>query len=71
MEQNGHCHVAIDHADIGTFVSNLRSNYKRYQTEPKESSLTIERIEKLNKLEFVWVHQIKIQHFSLEKHIRL
>ena len=53
-KENVHCLVPIDHVDIGTFVSNLRSNYKRFQTEPEASSLTTERIAKLNQLGFVW-----------------
>lgn len=52
---NGHCLVNVDQlADIGSFVSTLLSNYKGFQTEPKASSLTTERINKFNKLGFVW-----------------
>ena len=58
MEQNGHCLVRQqDHVDIGTFDSRLCLAYMHYQTEPEESSLTPERINKLNKLGFVWEAQ--------------
>ena len=54
VEQNGHCLVRQqDHVDIGTFVSRLCLAYTHYQTEPEESSLTPEQINKLNKLGFV------------------
>lgn len=39
---------------LGTFVSNLRSKYKRNKADPEASSLTPEKIDKLNEIGFVW-----------------
>eukprot|EP00956_Cyclotella_meneghiniana_P029030 scaffold69274_cov65-Cyclotella_meneghiniana.AAC.1 len=54
VKQNGHCNIPTNHPELGSFVTRIRREYKRYQSDPEASSLTSERIEQLNELGFVF-----------------
>ena len=51
--ENGHCMVPQKHPHLGKFVKAQRSSY-RLMKMGKKSSMTLERIKKLNSIGFVW-----------------
>lgn len=59
-QQHGHCIVPQTHPHLGTFVRAQRNSY-RLMKMGKKSSMTKERIDKLNSLGFVWYIRNKKQ----------
>jgi len=57
QKENGHCQVppshSVDNVNLGTWVANQRQNYRKFQ-DGKPSSMTQERINQLNAIDFKW-----------------
>lgn len=52
-EQHGHCRVKVNDGTLGTWCKNQRYQY-RLLVQKKNSELTVEKIELLNSIGFVW-----------------
>ena len=54
----GSCNVPIgeyaENPQLGTWVDNQRTQYKKFQQDPSTSSMTQERIERLESIAFQW-----------------
>ena len=53
----GSCNVPFQYAEnpqLGTWVNNQRAQYKKFQQGPATSSMTQERIERLESIAFEW-----------------
>ena len=53
----GSCNVPQGYAEnpqLGTWVNNQRAQYKKFQQDPSTSSMTQERIERLESIGFEW-----------------
>ena len=53
----GSCNVPQEYAEnpqLGTWVSNQRAQYKKFQQDPSTSQMTQERIERLESIAFQW-----------------
>lgn len=52
-ETNGHVHIPVANTVLSQWVKRQRKQYKKYK-KGQESSLTKDRVDRLNKLGFIW-----------------
>lgn len=52
-EMHGHVYVPVANTVLSQWVKRQRKQYKKYE-KGKESSLTKDRVDRLNKLGFIW-----------------
>ncbi|KAL7549506.1 hypothetical protein ACHAWF_012766 [Thalassiosira exigua] len=57
-KQNGNCMVPQKHKELGRWVCEQRSYYKK-KVNGKKSNLNEDRIQKLNSINFSWVAAVK------------
>lgn len=50
----GHCNVPEDHPVLGKFVKSQRNQYHNFYKKNKKQSMTDERVEQLNSMNFDW-----------------
>jgi hypothetical protein len=65
-QEHGNCIVPKTHVSLGRWVGQQREQYRKYQ-DGKPSSISLERIEMLKKIDFVWNAQDALWRQRLEE----